>query len=243
MTRYVIGIPLLLVAITALDSTAVAAHTSLGQPLAVAGTLVFWALMLRRAGWRLRRLMVLGLVAATAGEVVFSLGLGMYRYRLGSIPLYVPPGHTLLYAAIFVFVRRPWVHQRAHILAPLLFLACTAYTLAWYQVAHDRFGLCCFALFALLWLVNKPARLFFAAMYLLVAFLEQWGTHFGCWRWPPELLGHLSQVPSGNPPSGVALFYVLFDLSCLALYFFVRWRSFERWVARSVHLRARANRA
>ena len=239
MKRFLWATPVLLVAMTALDSAAVAQHTALGRPLATLCTLVFWGLLFRKAGRRLRWLMALGLVAASAGEAIFSLGLGMYTYRLPGIPSYVPPGHTILYAAVFVFVRQSGVRRHARWLSPLLFMACAAYSLAWYRVAHDRFGLICFGLFALLWMARREARLFFAAMYLLVAFLEQWGTHFGCWRWPEVLLGRIAACPSGNPPSGVALFYVLFDLSCLGLYFFARWPSFERWVQRKLWARAK----
>ena len=37
------------------------------------------------------------LVYATAGEVFLSLVWGLYDYRLGNIPLFVPPGHVLLF--------------------------------------------------------------------------------------------------------------------------------------------------
>jgi hypothetical protein len=37
------------------------------------------------------------LVYATAGEVFLSLAWGLYDYRLGNIPLFVPPGHVLLF--------------------------------------------------------------------------------------------------------------------------------------------------
>ena len=237
MNRYLLATPLLLVAITALDSAAVAVHVPWGQALAGVCTLAFWALELRHAGRRLRALMLLGLVAATAGELIFSVGLGMYRYRLGSVPVYVPPGHTILYAAVFAFVRRPGVRRHARWLGPGLFLVDAAYSLAWYRLRGDAFGLGCFLAFGALWLVHREARLFFAAMYLLVAFLEQWGTYFGCWRWPPLLFGRVAAVSSGNPPSGVALFYVLFDLACLAMYLGTHWASFERWAGRKVEKR------
>ena len=35
--------------------------------------------------------------ALTAGEVFLSLVWGLYEYRLGNIPLFVPPGHVLLF--------------------------------------------------------------------------------------------------------------------------------------------------
>lgn len=35
---------------------------------------------------------------ATLGEILLSLAWGLYDYRLGNIPLFVPPGHALLFA-------------------------------------------------------------------------------------------------------------------------------------------------
>ena len=37
------------------------------------------------------------LIIATAGEIFLSLVWGLYEYRLGNIPLFVPPGHVLLF--------------------------------------------------------------------------------------------------------------------------------------------------
>src|SRR4051794_5084463 len=37
------------------------------------------------------------LAFATAGEAFLSLAWGLYDYRLGNIPLFVPPGHVLLF--------------------------------------------------------------------------------------------------------------------------------------------------
>ena len=86
----------------------------------------------------------------------------------------------------------------------------------------------------------RRARLFFAAMYLLVAYLELCGTASGAWAWPAHLLGKAQGLSSANPPSGVAVFYSLFDLSCLALYFATRFSHFERWASRLVSKRSAA---
>lgn len=229
---WMLGTVALLAAVTALDGTALAARTSLGQPLAAVLTCAWWLALWVRAPPRLRVLMLVGLFAATAGEAIFSLLLGMYRYRLERIPVYVPPGHTILYAAIFTFVRQPFVRGHRRAIATLFFALGAGYSALWLRLHDDRYGFACFLGFALLMLALPRARLFFASMYLLVAYLELSGTHFGAWRWPEHLLGRFT--PSGNPPSGVAVYYVLFDVSCLLLYVFVRWESFERWVSRKL---------
>src|SRR6185436_19828158 len=58
--------------------------------------LVLVALWLRSPA-RSRPALAWCLVFATAGEVFLSLVWGLYDYRLGNIPLFVPPGHVLLF--------------------------------------------------------------------------------------------------------------------------------------------------
>lgn len=229
------AVPGLLWGITRLDGTALAAPAP-----AAALTLVFWALLFGAASKRLRWLMVLGVFAATLGEVVFSLGLEMYSYRQGGIPLYVPPGHTILYAAIFIGTRARLLRRHPRAAAALFYGAAAAFSLAWFHLHADQWGLVCFALFSVLLLAVRGSRAYFSAMYLLVAYLELCGTSAGAWAWPATLMSKPGALTSANPPSGVALFYCLFDLSCLALYFGLRFRSFERWVSYRVAKRSRS---
>lgn len=225
------GVPPLLLWMTAVDGTRAASVFSHGQAVATLVCAVYWLLLFAAGSRRLSRLMVFGVLAASVGEAIFSLGLGMYEYREHWIPLYVPPGHTVLYAAVFLWVRLPWVRQRAALLTPALFALGAAYSVAQWRLFADDYGFFCFLVFAALLFFLKGSRLFFAAMYLLVAWLEQVGTGSGAWAWPAQLLGRPWGLSSANPPSGVAVFYCLFDLSCLALYFGWRFGTFERWVA------------
>jgi len=50
---------------------------------------------------------------------------------------------------------------------------------------------------------------------LVVAWLEWYGTALGTWRWAEVLPG--VGIPDGNPPSGAASGYVLFDILAMAL--------------------------
>src|SRR5262249_15288743 len=43
-----------------------------------------------------RRAAFVCLVIATIGEIVLSLGWGLYTYRLDNIPHFVPPGHVIM---------------------------------------------------------------------------------------------------------------------------------------------------
>lgn len=231
------GVVPLLLWMTAVDGVRVAPWFAHGQAVATVVCLAYWALLAAAGSKRLRRLMVIGIIAATAGEVLFSLGLGMYEYREHWIPLYVPPGHTVLYAAVFLWVRLPWVRRHSRALLPGLLAVGAAYSIAQWRLLADDYGFACFLVFAVLLAAIRGSRLFFAAMYLLVAWLEQVGTGSGAWAWPAQLLGKAHGLSSANPPSGVAVFYCLFDLSCLAMYFGWRFKTFERWVQRLVFRR------
>ena len=213
-----LAVPVLLVAILFIDSEAVAAHFAHGRWLANILTLGFFLWMLRAASPRLRRLMLIGVGVATAGEVFFSLILGMYEYRLENIPLYVPPGHCILYATIFLLGRDPWVIRNRQRIIAIGYAIAAAFSLAWLLAYQDVFGFICFGVFSLLIYRRPDSRLFFVTMYLLVAYLELLGTFFQCWHWPPYLLHLWPNITSANPPSGIAIFYMGFDIGCLGFY-------------------------
>ncbi len=54
----------------------------------------------------------------------------------------------------------------------------------------------------------------YAGVFLVVAFLELYGTGVGAWQWAQTVPG--THVPAGNPPSGIAGIYVLFDVAALS---------------------------
>jgi hypothetical protein len=59
----------------------------------------------------------------------------------------------------------------------------------------------------------------YAGVFVAVAGLEWYGTGVGTWRWAETIPG--LGIPDGNPPSGVASGYVLFDVIAIALAPFV----------------------
>ncbi len=74
---------------------------------------------------------------------------------------------------------------------------------------------------------RSRAQTTYAAVFLVVAALELYGTSIGTWRWATTLPG--LGIPDGNPPSGVASGYVWFDVMALllapALVAAARWRA------------------
>lgn len=65
----------------------------------------------------------------------------------------------------------------------------------------------------LIFLWRGRNRAIYAAVFLVVASLELYGTAIGTWRWERALPG--LGIPNGNPPSGVASGYVWFDVMAL----------------------------
>jgi hypothetical protein len=160
------------------------------------------------------RVQTLGVVMfATMGEVVGSLIWGLYSYRLENLPAFVPPGHGLIYLAGLSLATLCTGRPR-----PLLgaaALGAAVWGLAGVSVlpASDASGaIGCAFLLVVLFTTRRPV---YAGVFLVVAFLELYGTAIGTWTWQSTVPGlGLSQ---GNPPSGVASGYVVFDLLALAL--------------------------
>ena len=167
---------------------------------------------------RVQELMMYAVIIGFLGEYLFSKYLGMYTYRLGNIPLYVPFGHAVLFARIFRFSKvslvRKYHKSIEQFFGSLIILFASIYLLFF----GDVFGFV-MTLFVFLLLWKRPKdRLFFYTMYLLVAILEIGGTAFGCWKWPNTAFGIFDFLPSNNPPSGISLFYFLLDIGCFVLY-------------------------
>jgi hypothetical protein len=208
---------LLVTLICFLDSRALAARFGYGQWLANLLMLATFLIIHRAAPPRLKLIMENGLLVGVLGEVFFSLIVGMYEYRLANVPLYIPPGHSILYAAVYYFVREPWVLRNKGWLAPLMLTVGVGYAAFWLVARNDVYGALCTTFYVYLIWRFPDSRLFFLTMFLLVAYLEQVGTSFACWSWPASIFGKFDFLPSANPPSGISVFYFGFDVACLEL--------------------------
>jgi hypothetical protein len=189
------------------------------QPEQVALGAATWAILIASCAPlsredRTRALLVV--VAATCAEVLGSIVLGAYTYRLENLPAFVPPGHGLVYLAGLRISQSSLVrnHRRA-------FLGTVIALVAGWGVAGllllgrtDELG----ALTGLLLiyvLIRGRAPTLYAGVFLVVAFLEIYGTSIGAWHWAATAPG--TSLPAGNPPSGIAGVYVLFDIAAIAL--------------------------
>jgi hypothetical protein len=155
-------------------------------------------------------------VVATCAEVIGSVIWGVYVYRLGNLPLFVPPGHGLVYLTGLRLSQTPWLRERGRLLVGLAMAAVAGWALLGLTAlgrtdVAGAVGATVLLLF--LWRGRAPAV--YAGVFFAVAFLEIYGTWLGTWRWAEEIPG--LGVADGNPPSGAASGYVFFDISALAL--------------------------
>jgi hypothetical protein len=182
---------------------------------AAATWLVFAALL--RPETPLVRAQTLVVVAlATCVEYTFSPLLEAYVYRIGTVPLFVPPGHGLVYLAALTLGRTPLFAVARR---PLVLLT-VAGGGVWaasglLQARHDVLGAFWFACL-LAFLAWGPNRLLYVGAFVVVSYLELAGTALGTWAWAPtDPVLHL--IGQGNPPSGAAGGYGWFDLYALLL--------------------------
>ena len=147
------------------------------------------------------------LIFATAGEAFLSLAWGFYRYRLGNIPLFVAPGHVLLFfLGLRVAERLPRGAEWAVAALALPIVA----GLAW--SGRDTLGPLLYALFfACLWI--SPSRRLYATMFGLSLAMELYGTWLGNWAWSARVPGF--GLHAANPPLAAGAFYCVLDLLVL----------------------------
>lgn len=163
---------------------------------------------------RARALMVV--VVASFAEVLGSIVLGAYTYRLENLPAFVPPGHGLVFLAGLGISRSEPVrrHPRAFLWTVIALVA------TWGAVGlvllgrTDALGAITGALLIYVLLRGRAATLY-AGVFLMVGFLEIYGTSIGAWHWAATAPD--TPLPTGNPPSGIAGVYVLFDIAAIAM--------------------------
>lgn len=170
-------------------------------------------------------------VVATCAEIIGSVIWGVYVYRLGNLPLFVPPGHGLVYLSglrfsqLPLFVAHPRILVRAAIAAVTIWAVLGLVALGRIDVA-GAVG----AAVLIMFLLRGRMPTVYAGVFFAVAFLEIYGTAVGTWTWEEYIPG--IGVPDGNPPSGAASGYVFFDIAALALApgLLVLWRRLARSV-------------
>jgi hypothetical protein len=138
----------------------------------------------------------------------------VYDYRLGMVPLFVPPGHALLFMlGGIVAARSPgWIVWLTPVAAApfagLLFMS-----------GAGTLDALLFAIFLVcLWFGR--ARKLYAVMFVLSLMMELCGTALGNWTWSTTVpwIG----LTTLNPPLAAGAFYCVLDLLVVATV--SRWR-------------------
>jgi hypothetical protein len=167
--------------------------------------LLYW---LRRTSVAEQTSLVACVLYATIGEIFLSLVWGLYEYRLGNIPLFVPPGHALLFmlGAILAARARDWIVWFTPIAAvPFVCLLLLSGT--------GTLDALLFAIF-LLCLVFGRAKKLYAVMFVLSLAMEIYGTWLGNWAWKPVV--PWLALTTVNPPLAAGAFYSVLDMLVVA---------------------------
>ena len=209
-----------------LDSHTLAQHYQQAQWLSNLFVVLSFTWIYSQVSKQVKQLMIYGLIVAVGGEVLFSLMLGMYTYRLENLPLYVPFGHAIVYASVYYLVKEPLVQKHQKGIIQTLYILMIFYSTTWLIWGSDMFGFLC--MLVILWLFKRrpQTKLFFLFMFFTIVYLELIGTYYHCWYWPEVLFDTFTWVSSANPPSGISVFYFAFDAGCL--WFYKRFNP-EKW--------------
>ena len=204
------------------DSRAVGAGGALGQWVADGMAALFLAALVWGLPTERRVLALLFVPISAVGEGVFSLLFGLYRYRLGGVPLYVPCGHAILLVIGLLLADSDWVQRHiARVRVGLLLFhggLIGGALLLYGDTLSAIFGLGFAAI-----LVRKRGRPFYLIMGVLVLYIELLGTAWGCWTWGAQPWGVLHTT---NPPTGAFACYVVADLIAMRLTRrLLRWRT------------------
>ena len=176
-------------------------HTELPGQLAIGAAV--WALFLGLIAplpAPERRLYLACVAIATAGELFLSLAWGLYTYRLGNVPLFVPPGHALMLMLGLSLAQR--MPEKAAI---AILGGAGAYTLLAAATGLDTLALPLYLMLAVSVLSLPAQARLFASSFVLTLTLELYGTALGNWAWHREVpwVG----LVTTNPPAIAGAFY------------------------------------
>jgi hypothetical protein len=162
----------------------------------------FWLLRISPREWRLP--FYACLVWAASGEIFLSLVWGLYTYRLENIPLFIPPGHVLLFYIGLVLA--PRVSRAFVVLVPAAAVGYAAFV--WIN-GFDTISIPLSVLFIACMLQPEGRRLY-AVMFVASLMLEVYGIWIGNWVWHRDVpyLG----LNSANPPLAAGAFYCALDV-------------------------------
>lgn len=160
------------------------------------------------------RQIVTAIVVATAGEIVLSLGWGLYSYAHALIPLYVPPGHGLFYTLAAMAARQEILRTHERAITRGVLVCGTVIAILSLAFFADTWGFLWW-LGALALIRFSRNQLLLSACFVFTILLEWAGTAMGNWQWTATV--PFVGLHSANPPAGVGILYILLDLIVMAI--------------------------
>lgn len=151
-----------------------------------------------------RRELAACVVLATAGELFLMEVWGLYHYRLLNLPLFIPPGHALVFTAAMRISRRvpswfPWTV----LTGSGVYVAYASWT------GLDTQGLLWFAVLAGFMKWGREQALYGVAFVIALA-VETYGTSLGGWRYHP--VEPWFGLTTTNPPVFVGAIYCTLEV-------------------------------
>ncbi len=141
------------------------------------------------------------IVVATCFEVIGSIIWGAYLYRHHNLPMFVPPGHGLVYLFGLRLSQTAWVRTHARLWVGIAATGLAAWAVLGLTVLPraDVGGVIgCIVLLAFL-LRGRNATVY-ASVFAFVAFLEIYGVSMGTWAWQAHIPG--TPDPDRQPAVG-----------------------------------------
>lgn len=200
---YALCFPFLTILALGFDSVSFLENYFDGRPITTVLAILYFTGFYLSSGGHLRKLMLVMVGLSYIGELIFCKLLGMYNYRTAMIPLYVPFGHSIVYASGYVYAYTNWSTNNEHQIRKYFLYFFAVLFLCVGLFLKDYFSLLFGVLF--FWLLKrKNWQNLYCFIAICVIFIELVGTYFKCWTWVPNIFGYL---PASNPPMGAVFFY------------------------------------
>ena len=172
---------------------------------------IFLIVLLVGENKEIRMQVAIAVAFATAGEHFASIYMEGYTYRFENVPLYVPPGHGMVYLTAVKLARSGFFLRYARKIAAFVIIVGSVWSLwgiSGIPEQGDQVGAFLFVIFVICLFKGRSPMVYLGAFFICT-WLEIIGTAAGTWKWASiEPVFNWSQ---GNPPSGVAAWYCLVD--------------------------------
>ena len=202
-----------------LDSPWITPYFSYGQDSANVIMIGVYCWFLWTAKRKLYWLILIMTMSGFVAEVIGSFILELYQYRLHNIPLYVPPGHAVIYACIYHLANNPLIWRFHKLLERYLTNVAFITVCMSLFLLSDVGGLLGYLLFLFI-LSTRQKKLFYLGMFIIVYYNELCGTVCSTWAWYGVVGNHPNFPPIGYTSSGVVGLYMLFDLASNSVYYY-----------------------